>query len=57
MTEESDYTSIQQHVLEQDPMIAARDEAAIKSLPEDLGSAIGSPDAVLGPGSGLQATP
>ena len=39
--EESDYTSIQQRVLEQDPGIAARDEASIQSPPEDLGSAIG----------------
>ena len=39
--EESDYTSIQQRVLEQDPGIAAKDEAPIKSLPEDLRSAIG----------------
>ena len=28
-------------VIEQDPEIAAKDEAAVKSLPEDLGSAIG----------------
>jgi len=39
--EESDYTSIQQRVLEQDPRIAAKDEASIRSLPEDLRSAIG----------------
>jgi len=39
--EESDYTSIQQRVLEQDPKIAARDKPSIQSLPEDLRSAIG----------------
>src|SRR6056297_2438874 len=39
--EESDYTSIQQRVLEQDPRIAAKDEASVQSLPEDLKSAIG----------------
>ena len=39
--EESDYTSIQQRVLEQDPEIAAKDEPSIQSLPEDLRSAIG----------------
>jgi len=39
--EESNYTSIQQRVLEQDPRIAARNAASIHSLPEDLRSAIG----------------
>jgi len=39
--EESDYTSIQQRVLEQDPKIAANDVASVRSLPEDLRSAIG----------------
>ena len=39
--EESDYTSIQQRVLEQDPGINAKDEPSIQSLPEDLRSAIG----------------
>ena len=38
--EESDYTSIQQRVIEQDAGIKSRDEAAIRSLPEDLRSAI-----------------
>jgi REP element-mobilizing transposase RayT len=38
---ESDYTSIQQRVLEQDFRIADRDEASMQSLPEDLRSAIG----------------
>jgi hypothetical protein len=39
--EESDYTSIQQRVLEQDPKIAAREKSSIEELPEDLRSAIG----------------
>src|SRR6056297_177845 len=39
--EESDYTSIQQRVLEQDPKIAAKSEASVQTLPEDLQSAIG----------------
>jgi len=39
--EESDYTSIQQRVLERDPRIAAREQASIEALPEDLRSAIG----------------
>jgi len=39
--EESDYTSIQQRVLEQDPNIAAGDPARIDALPEDLRAAIG----------------
>jgi len=39
--EGSDYTSIQQRVLEQDPKIAARDPAGIDALPEDLRAAIG----------------
>ena len=39
--EESDYTSIQQRVLEKDPRIATSDEAAIRPLPENLRSAIG----------------
>ncbi|TQE99683.1 MAG: transposase [Spiribacter salinus] len=39
--EESDYTSIQQRVLEQDPKIAARDPERIEALPEDLRTAIG----------------
>ncbi|MBL38709.1 MAG: transposase [Xanthomonadales bacterium] len=39
--EESDYTSIQQRILEQDPKIAARDESAMEKLPEDLREAIG----------------
>ena len=39
--EESDYTSIQQRVLEQDPGINAKEEPSIQSLPEDLRSAIG----------------
>ena len=39
--EESDYTSIQQRVLEQDPKIAAGEPASVEALPEDLRSAIG----------------
>ena len=39
--EESDYTSIQQRILEQDSKIAARDESALEKLPEDLRTAIG----------------
>lgn len=39
--EESDYTSIQQRVLEQDPKIAAGEPASIEALSEDLRSAIG----------------
>jgi len=39
--EQSDYTSIQQRVLEQDPKIAARDPAQIDALPADLRAAIG----------------
>jgi len=39
--EESDYTSIQQRVLEQDPKIAAREKSSIEALPEDLRSALG----------------
>ena len=39
--EQSDYTSIQQRVLEQDPKVAARKPDAIEQLPEDLKAAIG----------------
>lgn len=39
--EESDYTSVQQRVLEQDPKIADREKSSIEALPEDLRSAIG----------------
>ena len=39
--EESDYTSIQQRVLEEDPKIAARDSERSQALPEDLRTAIG----------------
>lgn len=39
--EGSDYTSIQQRILEQDSKIAAKDESALEKLPEDLRAAIG----------------
>lgn len=39
--EESDYTSIQQRILEQDMKIADRKPEAIEKLPEDLQAAIG----------------
>jgi len=39
--EESDYTSIQQRILEQDSTLAARDKSALENLPEDLRTAIG----------------
>ncbi|MDT8321222.1 MAG: transposase [Xanthomonadales bacterium] len=39
--EESDYTSIQQRILEQDPKITAKDESAMERLPADLREAIG----------------
>ena len=39
--EESDYTAIQQRILEQDPAIANRKPEAIEKLPEDLQSSIG----------------
>lgn len=39
--EESDYTSIQQRILEQNPEIEARNESALEKLPEDLRTAIG----------------
>ena len=39
--EESDYTAIQQRILEQDPEIASRKPEAIEKLPEDLHNAIG----------------
>ena len=39
--EESDYTAIQQRILEQDPAIANRKPDAIEKLPEDLQTAIG----------------
>jgi len=39
--EESDFNSVQQRVLEQDPKFVARDESAIEDLPEDLCAVIG----------------
>ena len=39
--EESDYTAIQQRILERDPEIAAGNPEAIEKLPEDLQAAIG----------------
>ena len=39
--EESDYTAIQQRILEQDPIIADRHTDAFEKLPEDLQTAIG----------------
>jgi hypothetical protein len=39
--EESDYTSVQQRIVERDPKIAAREEATLEKLPEDLRTAIG----------------
>jgi REP element-mobilizing transposase RayT len=39
--EDSDYTSVQQRILEQDPKIEHKDAEAIKQLPEDLQAAIG----------------
>ena len=39
--EESDYTAIQQRILEQDPKIADRQTDAVEKLPEDLQTAIG----------------
>ena len=39
--EESDYTAIQQRILEQVPEIAGRKPEAIEKLPEDLQTAIG----------------
>lgn len=39
--EESDYTSIQQRILEQTSKIAARNESALEKIPEDLRAAIG----------------
>ena len=39
--EESDYTAIQQRILEQDPKIAGRVPEAMEKLPEDLQTAIG----------------
>jgi hypothetical protein len=39
--EESDYTSVQQRILEQDPKITQRDSKRIGQLPEDLQAAIG----------------
>ena len=39
--EESDYTAIQQRILEQDPKIADRHTDAFENLPEDLQTAIG----------------
>ncbi len=39
--EESDYTSIQQRILEQNPKISAGDESALEEIPEDLRAAIG----------------
>ena len=41
MPEESDYTAIQQRILEQDPEIAGRKPDAIEKVPEDLQTAIG----------------
>jgi len=40
--EESDYTSIQQRILERDPKIAERRPQALERLPEDLQAAIGN---------------
>ena len=39
--EESDYTAIQQRILEHDPMIADQKPEALEKLPEDLKTAIG----------------
>jgi REP element-mobilizing transposase RayT len=39
--EESDYTSVQQRIVEQAPTVASGDTEAIKALPEDLQAAIG----------------
>lgn len=39
--EESDYTAIQQRILERDPKIADREPESIQKLPEDLQTAIG----------------
>ena len=39
--EESDYTAIQQRILEQDPKIADQKPEALEKLPEDLQTAIG----------------
>jgi len=39
--EESDYTSIQQRIVEQNPKIAAGNQSSIEALPEDLRAAIG----------------
>ena len=39
--EASDYTSVQQRILEQDPKIAARDPSTMDKLPDDLRTAIG----------------
>ncbi len=39
--EESDYTSVQQRILEQNPQVAARAPEAMERLPEDLQAAIG----------------
>ena len=39
--EASDYTSIQQRIIEQDPKIAAHNAKVIEALPEDLRAAIG----------------
>jgi len=39
--EQSDYTAIQQRILEQNPKIAGRAQEAMEKLPEDLQTAIG----------------
>jgi hypothetical protein len=39
--EESDYTSIQQRIIERDPKVTADNPAAIDALPEDLKAAMG----------------
>ena len=39
--EESDYTSVQQRILEQNPQVTARAPEAMERLPEDLQTAIG----------------
>ena len=47
--EESDYTAIQQRIVEQDPDIANRQPDAIEKLPEDLQPAIGKLMPFAGP--------
>lgn len=39
--EESDYTSVQQRILEQNPQVTDQDPKAMEQLPEDLQAAIG----------------